>query len=136
MVLNYIIILKLYFWNILEQKYVHKDHDWWNQVLSHRIRWQRHIYNPVEHLPTRQDYVPRTSWRRPWKTSWRLRTSPYGPVCNTKGRICSGTSMGCAQDVNLTIIHQNEFLRIFKNNLIRPILVLLWSGTFQPQEDH
>ena len=38
-----------------------------------------------------------------------LRTSPYGPVCNTKGCICSRTSLGCAQDVNLTIIHKMSF---------------------------
>ena len=57
MILNYIVILKLYFWNILEQKYVHRDYFWWNQVLLHRIKWQ----NPVEHLPTQQNYIPRTS---------------------------------------------------------------------------
>ena len=38
-----------------------------------------------------------------------LRTSPYGPICNTKGSICSGTSLGCTQDVNLTIIHKMSF---------------------------
>ena len=35
-----------------------------------------------------------------------LRTSPYGPICKAKGRICSGTSLGRTQDVNFTIIHK------------------------------
>ena len=48
------------------------------------------------------------------KTSLKnVLTSPYGPMCNTKGRICSGTSLERTQDVNLTIIHKIEFLRIF-----------------------
>ena len=38
-----------------------------------------------------------------------LRTSPYGPICKAKGRICSGTSLGRTQDVNLTIIHKMSF---------------------------
>ena len=33
-----------------------------------------------------------------------LRTSPYGPICNAKGHISSGTSLGRTQDVNLTIM--------------------------------
>ena len=36
-------------------------------------------------------------------------TFPYGPMCNTKGRIYSGTSLGRTQDVNLTIIHKMSF---------------------------
>ena len=43
MILNYIVILKLYFWNILEQKYVHRDYFWWNQVLLHRIKWETQL---------------------------------------------------------------------------------------------
>ena len=35
--------------------------------------------------------------------------SPYGPICNAKGRICSGASLGRTQDVNLTIIHKMSF---------------------------
>ena len=42
-----------------------------------------------------------------------LRTSPYGPICNAKGRIRSGTSLGCTQDVNLTIIHEMSFYGLF-----------------------
>ena len=70
------------------------------------------------------------------------RTYPYGPLCNTKGCICRATSLGCTQDVNLTIIHKMSFqgfflifpdsngisdivLPKFVKNLIRPILVLL-----------
>ena len=104
MILNYIVILKLYFWNILEQKYVHRDYFWWNQVLLHRIKWQTqlNIY-PLSKItsqgPPDDDNVPK---KRPDV----LRTSPYGPICNTKGSICSGTSSGCTQDVNLTIIHK------------------------------
>ena len=39
----------------------------------------------------------------------RHRDVPYGPICNAKGRICSGTSLGRTQDVNLTIIHKMRF---------------------------
>ena len=77
-----------------------------------------------------------------------LRTSLYGPICNTKGRIWSGTSLGRTQDVNLTIIHKMSFQGLFSifpdsncisdfalpklvKNLIRPILVHLWSGKFR-----
>ena len=42
-----------------------------------------------------------------------LRTSPYTPLCNTKGRILSGASLGRTQDDNLTIIHKIAFYRIF-----------------------
>lgn len=42
-----------------------------------------------------------------------LRTSPYSPLCNTKGRILSEASLGCTQDDNLTIIHKIAFYRIF-----------------------
>ena len=38
-----------------------------------------------------------------------IRTSPYGPICHTKGGICSGKSLGRTQDINLTIIHQMSF---------------------------
>ena len=38
-----------------------------------------------------------------------IRTSPYGPICNTKGGICSGKSLGRTQNINLTIIHQMSF---------------------------
>ena len=38
-----------------------------------------------------------------------LRTSPYGPMCNAKGRMCSETSLGRTQGVNLTIIHKMSF---------------------------
>ena len=42
-----------------------------------------------------------------------LRTSPYGPICNAKGCILSGTSLGSTQDVNLTIIHKMDFHGFF-----------------------
>ena len=41
-----------------------------------------------------------------------LRTSPYGPLCNAKGRISSRTSLLRAQDVNLTVIHKMVFYGI------------------------
>ena len=34
-----------------------------------------------------------------------LKTYPYCPICNAKGRILSGKSLGRTQDVNLTIFH-------------------------------
>ena len=72
----------------------------------------------------------------------------YGPICNAKGRICSGTSLGRTQDVNLTIIHEWVFKDFFLffliptvyldivlpklvKNQIGSILVLLWPGTFR-----
>ena len=86
----------------------------------------------------------------PKKTPEFVRTSPYGPICNAKGRICNRTSLGRNQDVSLTIIHKMSFQGFFSifpdsncisdivlpklvENLIRPILVLLWSGTFPPK---
>ena len=39
-----------------------------------------------------------------------VRTSPCGPICNAKGRICSKMSLGRTQDVNLTIIRKMAFL--------------------------
>ena len=79
-----------------------------------------------------------------------LRKSPYCPIYNAKGRIRSGTSLGLTQNVNLTIIHKMgfyDFFSVFRDsncisgivlpkiigNLIRLILVLLWSGTFWPK---
>ena len=38
-----------------------------------------------------------------------IRTSPYDPICNAKGGICSGASLGPTQDVNLIIIHTISF---------------------------
>ena len=98
----------------------------------------------------RPEDVLRTS---PKKRPDVLRTCPNGPICKAKGRICSGTSFGRTQDVNLNIIHNICFKGIFSifpnfkclsdnvlpklvKNLIRPILVQLWSGTFQPKQDH
>ena len=42
-----------------------------------------------------------------------LRTSPYGPICNAKGRILSGTSLGRTEDENLTKIHKMDFYGFF-----------------------
>ena len=42
-----------------------------------------------------------------------LRTFPYGPICNAKGRIRSGISLRRTQDVNLPIIHKMGFHGIF-----------------------
>ena len=60
-----------------------------------------------------------TPWGRPKgvleKRPDVLRTSLYGPICNSKRRICSATSMGRTQDVNLTIIHK-FFFKEFKKN--------------------
>ena len=42
-----------------------------------------------------------------------LRTSPYGPICNAKGRNDSRKSVGRPQDVNVTIIHKMGFYEIF-----------------------
>ena len=42
-----------------------------------------------------------------------LRTSQYGPICNAKGRIRSGTSFGPTQDVKLSIIYKMVFYVIF-----------------------
>ena len=39
-----------------------------------------------------------------------LRISRYGPICNAKGRILSGTSLGRTHDVSLTRIHKMDFL--------------------------
>ena len=49
----------------------------------------------------------------PEKRSDVLRTSPYRPICNAKGRILSRTSLGRTQDVNLTIIHKMDFFGFF-----------------------
>ena len=66
---------------------------------------------------------------------------------------CSVTSMGRPQDVNLNIFHKIGFQGNFSKfpdakcisdiaepkyvkNLIRPILVLLWSGTSRVKQDH
>ena len=38
-----------------------------------------------------------------------IRKSPYGPICNAMRRICSRTSLGRTQNVNLTIIHKMTF---------------------------
>ena len=71
-----------------------------------------------------------------------LSTSPYGPICKAKGRICSGKSLRHIQDVNVTIIHEMSFYGFFSicpdsncisdivlqklvENLIRPVLVRL-----------
>ena len=98
----------------------------------------------------RPEDVLRTS---PKKRPDVLRTSSNGPICKAKGRIRSGTSFGRTQDVSLTIIHKICFKGIFSvfpnfkclsdnvlpnlvKNLIRPILVQLWSGTFRPKQDH
>ena len=60
-----------------------------------------------------------TSWGRPENVFKKrpdvLRTSPYGSACNAKGRICSGKSLQCTQDVNLNIIHQMGFHGIFSS---------------------
>ena len=56
------------------------------------------------------------------KHSDLLRTSPYGPVCNANGRICSGTSLGRAQQVSLMIIHKLIFVEMFQFFLI-PIVM-------------
>ena len=42
-----------------------------------------------------------------------LRTSPYSPICNAKGRIPGGTSLGRTQDVSLTKIHIMAFYGFF-----------------------
>ena len=42
-----------------------------------------------------------------------FRMSCYGPICNAKGCIGTGTSLGRIQDVNLTIIHKMAFYGIF-----------------------
>ena len=52
---------------------------------------------------------PRTFRRRPKKRLDFIRTSPYDPICNAKGGICRGASLGPTQDVNLTIIHTMSF---------------------------
>ena len=71
-----------------------------------------------------------------------LRESPYGSICNAKGRICTWTSLVPAQDINLTRIHKMGFLWNFfyfswfcqrRLKLDNPILVLLWSRTFGPK---
>ena len=49
----------------------------------------------------------------PGKRADVLKTSPYGPICNVKGRICSGTSPGRTEDVNLTIIQKMGFYGFF-----------------------
>ena len=56
---------------------------------------------------------PEDVLRTPEKRSDVLRTSPYGPMCNTKGPILSGTSLGRNQDGNLTIIHKMDFYGFF-----------------------
>ena len=52
---------------------------------------------------------PRRPEDVPKKRTDVLRTSPYGPICNAKGRIWSGTSLGRTQDVNSTIMHKMTF---------------------------
>ena len=42
-----------------------------------------------------------------------FKTSPNGPICNAKGRILSGTSLGRTQDISLTIIHKIDFYGFF-----------------------
>ena len=67
----------------------------------------------TEQNPTRQNYV---SGRPEEVSKYRpdiLRTAPYGPICNAKGRSRSGTSLRPTQDVNLTIIHKMGFYGIF-----------------------
>ena len=49
----------------------------------------------------------------PEKCPGVLRTSPYCPICNAKGRILSGTFLGHTQDVNLTIVHKIDFYGFF-----------------------
>ena len=39
--------------------------------------------------------------------------SQYDPICNAKGRIRSGTPLGCNKDVNLTAIYKMGFYKIF-----------------------
>ena len=63
------------------------------------ITWAFAIIN---YVPTRQNYFLRTSMKN-------VLTSPYGPICNTKVRIFSVTSLGHTLDVNLTIIHKMVF---------------------------
>ena len=41
------------------------------------------------------------------------KTSPYGTICNAKGRILSGAPLGRTQNVNLTIIYKMDFYRFF-----------------------
>ena len=47
------------------------------------------------------------------KTSRRPQDVPYGPICNAKGRILSGTSLRRTQDVNLTIIYKMDIILLF-----------------------
>ena len=57
-------------------------------------------------IPTRQNHVPE-------KGPDVLKTSPYGPICNPKESIGSGTLMystECTQDVNLSIIHKIQHI--------------------------
>ena len=42
-----------------------------------------------------------------------IKRSPYDPICNAKGRIHSGTPLGCNKDVNLTTIYKMGFYKIF-----------------------
>ena len=42
-----------------------------------------------------------------------LMASPYGPICNAKGCICSGLSLRHTQDVCLIIIHETDVYGIF-----------------------
>ena len=60
--------------------------------------------------PTRQNYIPKTSWGRPQKTSWRPQDVPYGPICMV---LHSGTPLGRTQDVSLNIIHKMFFYGFF-----------------------
>ena len=83
-----------------------------HQLLQQNLSWflSWHItYFFLEVSPTRQNNVRRTFWGRPKKCPDVLSTSPSGPICNAKGRIRSGVSLGPTQDVNLTIIHKISF---------------------------
>ena len=70
-----------------------------------------------------------------------LRTSPYGPICN---------SLGCTQEVNLTIIHKMSFWGFFfftfldsncisdiwLPKLVKNLIVLFWSYYGPGHFDH
>ena len=61
---------------------------------------------PNKHQPPWKNYVLRTS---PEDAQHVLRMSPLGPICNTKGSICSSFPLERTQDVILTIIHKMGF---------------------------
>ena len=60
-------------------------------------------------IPLGKITSPRSPENVPKKHPDVLKTSPYGPICNAKGRIWSGTSLGRTQDVNLTTMHKMTF---------------------------